>query len=184
MSMDKETARKTIFHSTYNALLLLVESCGTSQGLAMQDGRLKNLPETARYKEYCTVRMGTSRQAGHSTAVTNLAVGLFDSVLFLTPNQVMSHYLHKKVIEACSVSNPELSQSAIATGAVSKVETKNGLYLFSQLSTQPSNLLMYKYEAIVVDNASFMKPSQEEKIYRELSSGMNENSLKFFIFIQ
>ena len=64
MSEEKENIQDKIGKKTYDALYKLVEASKLSQDLMDEKGVSSTLSDKAFHKEFCTVKMATSRRAG------------------------------------------------------------------------------------------------------------------------
>ena len=172
MKIDPCIAR--VQDNTYQALELLFEnSC------LMQDyfNKTKTNGGISDYKEFCTVKLCSSRRSGHSSALVKLALKYFKSALFMTPNFEMAKRLN------ILVSN----KSLVKRQTVTEMESEDGdHYYFTSFSEKIKfdHIKGIKLDAILIDCASFLSSSMEEKIYRELSVTMSCNDRKFFIFVE
>ena len=71
-----------------HVLSLLVESSLERRKFAALYSSIKN---RAYLDQYCTIRMGTARGSGHTTALVQVAKEYFSKPLFVTPNVMMSN---------------------------------------------------------------------------------------------
>ena len=79
--IDRSVVDKKIYSDTYKALELLVSSSQLSQ-MTMPDNQLRTSNSIGYLKEFCTIRMATSRRSGHTYAAARLALEYFDSAIF------------------------------------------------------------------------------------------------------
>jgi len=77
--------KRRSYHLSH-ALSLLIEASLECREFASLRASIK---DKGYLDQYCTITMGTSRRAGHTTALVKAAKGFFSKPLFVTPNEGM-----------------------------------------------------------------------------------------------
>lgn len=161
-----------VYNNTYKALVCLFENSYYTQ-LTLEN-RINDLCE---WKEFCTIRMTSSRQSGHTFSIAKLSLEYFDSAILLSANQDMSNHMFETIKNLQN--NPEFFTKVTP----STLRTSNGQYLFGTYE----NLDRYRgvtTEAIFIEGTFNLTPKKEDDIYRTLGPCMARNPQKFFIFVQ
>jgi len=173
MKTDPVLAR--VRSNTYQALRMLIEnSC------IMQDGA-QTYSDVCLAREYGTIRLCSTRQAGHTHSIARMAVKYFDNVLFLSPNQKMSSHLAEVVLGVIK------ERVTIRKQTISEIEFENGSNYLFRTTTRKDVLDVvrgYDLDAVVVDGTFDLSKKMEDEIYQVCLPCMIKNSRKFFIFVQ
>jgi len=171
--IDRSLVNDKIWSNTYEALRKLVDNSYYSQ-LAM--------PPPVKYtikaylKEFCTIRMTTSRQSGHTTAVCKLAHEYFDSAILMSPTYEMSKRF-------CQFLRHVIPDSEITKITKSELATNNGGYYFG--SYKSIDIFRgISCEAVIIDGTFDLTPKKEDELYTVLEPCMSRWHQKFFIFVQ
>ena len=83
---------------TYLALEGLFFCSWYAQYNAAKKGAIERNGRKSFLKEFCTIKLCTARQSGHTKAIARLAVKYLDKVMFFCPNQGMMEH-SKRMIE-------------------------------------------------------------------------------------
>jgi hypothetical protein len=159
-----------VFTSTYKALELLVNvsySCQLNQ-------KLDYLSPMSKDKEYCTIKMFTTRQTGHSTAICKLVFKYFKNAIFISPNINMSINLRKCFYNI--VNNNILGYKSI--------KTIDSFYNFISKNCIVPGATGRCFEAVIVDGYFDINKREESLIYKTFMTHMIRTKPYFFIFIQ
>ena len=176
MPLDRSLLQPIIVENTYIALKGLVDNSWYGQTL-MRRSDFHN--GTASFlNEFCTVRMCTARQSGHTSSIVKLMEEYFSSAIYLTPNRQMS----------------ERASSKMAQDHVGELEKftkreahfKDGsLYIFDSVSSKQQDYMRYSFDAVIIDGDSMIKPADRQRIINDLCSrSIREQDSFFFILIQ
>jgi hypothetical protein len=159
----------------YLALRLLIDQSYVAQKTQL----VLPPPETTDYyKEFCTVKMATSRGSGHTRAIAHLAYDYFKSVIILSPNQNMSLYTKNMLISAIGENNIQYyTSNTIST-------TNGGRYYFRTLSDCVASVRGIQCEAVFIDCASTLQQERIDNIYRCMAPCMHYSWYKLFIFVE
>jgi hypothetical protein len=149
-----------------------LEMQGTSASV-----RLRNIDPLAHAKEYCTIKMTTSRQSGHSYAITNLLNDLDGEWMILSPNLSMS----KKLLNSCK---ENIKRRAIKYVKSQCIYEDMCLYFESSSKNNVDLLKGYELDGVIVDGASFLKKKDITSIYNTFIPHMIDKKYSFFIFVQ
>ena len=167
-----ETAKKI-----YQATCHLID-CSGHQQLQRPQGE-RGISVKGYLKEFCTIRVCSSRQTGHTTAIFDLITKYFlhkKTYVFL-PNQSLAN-IFKQRIKSYFKEIYE-KESRIENFAV---PTKIGSINNSLLGLSvPQDL-----EAIIVDCSSFLSKKKQEALYDAIANGLKDGINKpiFMIFMQ
>jgi hypothetical protein len=133
------------------------------------------------FKEFCTVKMCTARQSGHSTALCKVAWEYFDKVAFLSPNYSMAERLSSRFQK--SIVNKDIDCKDIVRQCKSELVTKNGYYLFGSYRAL-ERFCDYDCEAVFIDGTFEMTDTIENNIYLAFGPVMWKYSQRFFVFVE
>jgi hypothetical protein len=176
---------KKIWDGTYSALKSLIESCYYSQIAFHSLETMKN-NELAWWKEYCTIKMSSSRRSGHSTVISKVIPEYFDRALILSFTQNNAERILKSFMMlhyAESVGDKTINGELILKQTKTKIVTESSEYDFGSVNCL-DNYQGIKYQAIVVDTTCLLSAKTIEAIYTKLGGCMNCYPQKFFIFMQ
>lgn len=109
-------------------------------------------------KEYCTIKLLTSRQSGHTDSIARLAVKHFDKVMFLTHSLCMSRVLKTRVENKL--------ENTITYSDNLSCKTKSQTFYFQILNRAPDCFRGYDLEAIIVDGTFFLSQSKIDLLYK------------------
>ena len=154
MTRTAEKLRTRQQNKTEKALRLLIESNLALQWLLPAISYRMTYSERNYVKEFCTVKMSSSRRAGHTSSILTLGQEMFVNPLFVGANSVIvkrlreflvtNFYKDKKVAKEMVVMPGKLRGLAfpIGTGCKKRVE----------------------YDAIFVDNYSMLTEEEENSV--------------------
>lgn len=172
-----------IWENTYIALKSLIEGCYYSQ-LAYSHSIIGE--EIGYWKEFCTVRMTSSRRSGHTTAIAKVAPEYFSKALMLAYNQAQAENLAKTFL---GYYKPEEGKYEITIHGENlikttntKIETERSLYTFGSINCL-EKFRGHEFEAIIIDCAFMLSQKGIGDIY-SLGPCMIKYPQKFFIFLQ
>lgn len=143
--------------NTYEALKLLVNNSIYAQQKYCNNSN-KNIK--AYLKEFCTIKLCTARQTGHTSAILRLCTEYFDKSLVLYNTIEMA----RKIREYYN----SLYNEDIISGTITNFH---------------SVYRGYEFDAIFIDCASFVCSSKLDCIYDELGPCLNQKE-KFVILMQ
>ncbi len=164
--------QQTLGENTYNALKCLIDNSYYAQSMFAYDRSKENLEYL---KEFCTIRVGTSRQSGHTTAALKLAKEHFHNAIFISYTLAMT----EKVFYTAS----KILTEDVIHAVKNKIITKNGKYLFGSVN----NLNSFRgeeCEIVFIDCVFLLSKKQENDIYMTFGPSMKNYPQKFFVFIQ
>jgi len=168
-----------IYGNTYTALKCLIDgSYCTQQTLPSSLTEINYKDRLDYWKEFCTIRMATSRRSGHTTAICKIAQSYFNSAIFLSPNLDVSRFLCEAFKKRYDVEGIK----KITKNTRDTILTKDGGYFFRSYRSI-DGIRGIDCEAIIIDPACLLKPKEEDKIYRDLGPCMHTYLEKFFIFV-
>ena len=169
--------------NTTKALELLIES---SQ-IAQQYYAILNYQNNYQYyKEFCTIKMSTTRGLGHTQAIINTSIKYFNKILILTPTLNISEQTKNKFsyIPNTKITKKHAINSLdIKPITTDLIETNNKQFHFGSFNNI-NNFRGYDLEAVYVDVACMMNDKQEREIYDTLAPCMHNYTYKYFIFIE
>ena len=172
-----------IWGKTYIALESLIESCYLTQ-LAIPPNLSGIGGETqSAWREYCTIRMTTSRRAGHTTAICKSALEYFERAAILSYNQNMSKRtkdVFRNIVNKYPIDNVITKD----TSDIIEVNHDNKYFFYSMGQINHLSELTGSVEAVFVDCAFMLSKEKTDKIYDLFGSTMAEYPQNFFIFIQ
>lgn len=141
------------YENTYEALKLLINN-----SIYSQENKKYYIENKKSYlKEFCTIKLCTSRQTGHTTAAIKLCNEYFEKSLFLCNTMDMAKRIKK------SQYNKNITFGTITNFH----DIYRGMW----------------FDAIIIDCACFVGNSKIDAIYDELGPCLND-ILKFVILIQ
>lgn len=128
-----------------------------------------NNPENkiAFLKEFCTIKICSSRRAGHTTAIARCAVEDFNNPMIITYCDTQSEIIKEYI----KFLYPDLPISKFNNIIC---EHKNSKYLYG----------IPKVDAIFVDTASILSSSSLDNIYQLAKSYSNNNSSFFVVLVE
>ena len=178
--IERSLVESKIYENTNEALNNLVENCFLSQLTCPPF-----ISDHGGYaKEYCTVKMTTSRGCGHSTSLANVALKYFNEVIFLSPKLDMAHRLNKIVMSKYyKLVGEEEAKSSVVKHTSDHIEFTDGLYYFGN-STRLASMKGITAEAILIDGTFGLNEARENEIYQTFYPVMVKYPQKFFIFVQ
>jgi hypothetical protein len=182
VSQQNELAKAQ--NNTTKALELLIESSQIAQQYYAD--KLKYQNNYQFYKEFCTIKMSTTRGLGHTQAIINTSIKYFNKILILTPTLDISEQTKNKFSYIPNIKITKkhtLNSLDIKPITTDLIETNNKQFHFGSLHTI-NNFRGYDLEAVYVDVACMMKDNQEKDIYTTLAPCMHNYPYKYFIFIQ
>lgn len=159
--------RDAIKDNVFNAMNFLIESSREIQKHLINENKKyieDNDRKLAFLKEFCTIKICSSRQSGHSTAIIKTAVEKFDSSVIIT----RTDYNTIKIKEQIKKDYPDISVSKFDKIICADI---NSRYLCS----------LPKIDAIFVDMATFLSFSKLHNIYSIAMSSAIE--FPFFIIL-
>ena len=115
-------------------------------------------------KEYCTIGLRTSRQAGHTYALLEIAMTRFNKSIVISPTIMMNRNIETTIKEQRGKHQTGEIISAAASSLDKIDEIEN-------------------IDAIFVDCALFLSSNQKEKIYESFKEETKDKPF-FFIFVQ
>tara|TARA_R110000824_G_scaffold148242_3_gene317887 strand:- start:67817 stop:68338 length:522 start_codon:yes stop_codon:yes gene_type:complete len=160
---------------TYKALVALYKNSRDMQ----RDGvnRFNGLSDLAYAKEFCTIKMATSRQAGHSTAIAKFVTKHNKKWLILTPNMEMAiRARHNCVNQSCK---------KIIKMTPTEVLFENEQSITFASVRQIERLDTY-FDGVILDCAALVSQKQIEEIYTQVLKLMRGklDPEKYFIFVE
>lgn len=178
--VDYSLVSGRIYQNTYEALKRLIDNSYYSQLT-----HINHNDEKSYLKEFCTVRMCTSRQSGHTTAMCKIAKEYFDKVMFISPQYDMAERLNKCFQTIIyTQSQKSISENSEFTKVTkNEICTKNGYYFFGS----QNSLEVFKgreAEAVFIDGSFALTSNKEDDIYMALGPCMYKYPQRFFVFIQ
>lgn len=178
--VDRSMVSSRIYQNTYEALKRLVDNSYYSQLT-----HIDHNDEKSHLKEFCTIRMCTARQSGHTTAMCKIAKEYFDKVIFISPQYDMAERLNlifcNMVYEQSQRNISECPEFTKVTK--NEISTKNGYYFFGS----QNSLDIFRgreVEAVFIDGSFAITSKKEDDIYMTLAPCMSKYPQRFFIFIQ
>ncbi len=159
-----------IKENVLKAMRLLIETSRHMQGVVKEsekrNPRYFTKPENrlAFLKEFCTIRVCSSRRGGHSTSIVQCAVEDFHNPLILCYSENQSNNMKKSIKEIY----PNLSISKYDKIICEHLNSKRMLGI-------------PKVDAIFIDTASFISSSKMSEVYA-LAQGYCQNDLIDFPF--
>ena len=135
-------------------------------------------------KEYCTIKVCTSRQTGHTTAiktfVQNRILNEKETWAILSPKTMMSQRILTYFL-------PDDNDSILKRN-IDKIEYKNGSSIFfygiPTFFAKEIKLKGSELNGIIVDCASFVKSNDIEGIYKIGVASMKDKEYVNFIFVE
>ncbi len=146
----------TKFDKTRLALQYLIEVSRESQ---KDRSKYPNMNSISWAKEFCTIKMGTSRQSGHTRSIVDTVKKYFKKVVYFSINESL-----------CQINRAEAIKCGIEDRFIFK-SVKDPLYTISS-----------DIDAIFVDCASMCSKEFINNLYKTLSCFINKEF--FFIFVQ
>ena len=130
----------------------------------------------AHAKEFATIKMQTSRRAGHTQAIAELFNHLSDQWIVLSPNLKMSKLINNRCKKCIK---PTTKKATILE------LTYPNLHIFFKSIQQLKNggLRGYEINGVIIDGTFGLKNKDIKMIYRELLPSMIFET-KYFIFVQ
>jgi len=172
--IDYSVVQEKMWKNTYDALKLLVDNSYYAQiSFIPQWG----CEEKSYWKEFCTVRLTTSRRSGHTTSVCKLAHEYFDKAIFLSPSLEISKNLN------LMFRNLQRDNSDYKKITDFEILTSNGGYFFGTHNSI-DKFRGIDCEAVIIDGTFSLSHQKEEDVYEILGPCMCKHPQKFFIFVQ
>jgi hypothetical protein len=157
-------------NNLYYALKILVDSSTDMQCKMRNHYQNQTIIHPKQWlKEYCTIKMCSARQTGHSSSLLQLAKEHYDNVLFLSPNITMSKRLQEKWLPYCCYiiyNHKNFHFESIKSKFYEKYIAFNNL------------------DAIMIDNSYFMSNSDIENIYNLAQHTLKHDKNTYVIFVQ
>jgi hypothetical protein len=173
--MKKQLVDYIQYQNTYEALRRLIDNSYYSQLHSSPDTSWKNGSKSY-LKEFCTIRMCTSRRSGHTTAACKAAHEYFDRVMFLSPTVEMARQVKNTFMK--------INYDFASTGG-SDFKTSSGeVYSFESYRSDMNFFSGRQFDAVIVDGTFDLGASKEDEIYDIFGNCMKNNPQRFFIFIQ
>jgi len=191
--LDHSMFEEKMWGNTYSALKSLIDNCYYAQAVypfpVGDTSQHKGF-----FKEFCTVKMQTSRRSGHSTALCKVAYEYFNNALILAYNEDQSHRLRGAFPNATGIILPTKAKMEIGVemplhvqfgSKMNNVIRVNGNqnYYFGTVNGMES-LRGCEFEAVFVDCAFALSQKKEDQIYDEVGPAMAKYPEKFFIFVE
>jgi hypothetical protein len=173
--MDNAHENYTMIERTILSLQCLYLNCKESQDL--QRGNFTHSSQLAYAKEYCTIKLASSRGSGHSSAISSFLNHLTGQWLVLGPTQKQSERIHglmrkNNATKQCKrVTNSEIEYDDLKVVFGSMGALKNG------------SLNGYEFDGVIFDGAFGIRPKDLSIIYSQLMASMVYKKYMFFIFI-
>ena len=176
--------------NTAKALSMMVENSYFAQREFKDQGLIAN---KGVWKEYCTIRLCTSRRCGHTTAIAKVATEYFDHAFFLSLSCDISNRLNQAIVKELYAQKEPRKLYKVTNSLIYGEPTPDNLVYQYNMSYHfhganwdnfDSHFRGFSTQAIFVDCASFMSKNVEEKVYRDLGPSMSGNDYQFFIFVQ
>ena len=180
--LDRSILANIIGTNTYTALRCLLENSYYAQETDQSFfcGNFDKKHYKGYLNEFCTVRMCTARQSGHSTAICYIALEYFDRAILLSAAHQMSINLNrcmsnlKNKSSYVNFKNESENKLTTTTGKEYIFGTYDNLDRFQDIKT----------EAVFVDGTFDITPKKEDEIYDVLAPCMKHYPQRFFIFVQ
>jgi hypothetical protein len=164
--------------NTYTALKLLVRNSYLSQ-LTIPPSPADSKADIRYLKDFCTVKMCTSRQSGHTTAICRLAVEYFNRALFLSPTERITENIMGRICKQLEKENYHITHLKHSV-----IESSEGhIYLFASLNNF-KKFIGDEVEAIFIDGTFDLTESKKDELYHLLEPCMQTQPQKFFIMVQ
>lgn len=184
--VDRSLLQDKIGENTYNALKCLIDNCYYAQLVNPLSNYSRSHigRELGYFNEFCTVRMCTARQSGHTTAMLKIIKEYFNKAIILSPWLRMSDRLNEIFRKLYPSSKEEYNNYLSITK--SEIMTQNEHYLFKTWggNSLDNKLRGIETEAIFVDGTFEMSKSVENIIYYVGGPCMANYPQKFFVFVQ
>lgn len=181
--ISHEMFQERIWSKTYTALESLIESCYLTQ-LSIPPNLSGIGGETqSAWREFCTIKMTTSRRAGHTTAICKAALEHFKRAAILSYNQNMNsrtRVVFRNVVNKYPIDNVITKD----TSDTIEVNHDNKYFFYSIGQIDHISELKGSVEAVFVDCAFMLSKEKTDKIYDLFGSTMSEYPQNFFIFVQ
>lgn len=155
--------------NVYQATKLLIESSKESQELNKDKDKERNLNYL---KSFCTIKVSTARQCGHTTAIVKL-VSEFERSIVIVPNEHQERAMMKLLLESNNKSNFDLSNSYIKN-----INELNSLYGLQRVNG------LNNINAIFVDISSMISNKKIDEIYKLALSYCQKDNYFYLIFVE
>lgn len=170
MNIDNITQSKVYFN-TYTAMRRLIENSYFKQREIAENGQRLYYESSpmAFFKEFCTVKVCTARQSGHTVAMLRIGKDLFDKSLYLFHNESMRYRIK-------NMAEKDYPQEMLL-----------GRYEFDSINSMDriiGNNFENRLEAVFVDTATFVSNNKKEMIYEHLGNTLARKPYYFFIFVE
>ena len=177
MAIDSSVVQGVTFQNTYTSLRCLIDNSYYMQIANPPASYSHDRFETSYWHEFCTVRMRTARQSGHTRAMIEIIKEYFDKAFILSPNEGRS--------EATVLKFRDSIKSPVMVLNHDKITTTSSTYLFGSWgeNSMPSRFRGCDTEAIFVDGTVGMSTAKESEICNTLGPCMSNYPQKFFIFV-
>jgi hypothetical protein len=159
----------------YDALKILIDLSEKAQNEHFNDNNVYN--STQFLKEFCTIKLKTARQTGHTESIFNLLKDKGLNIFYIyMSRQLGDMFLNKYEKYYEKEVNYDMGNYSILGRIIDNC-------VFGNLKTRLMGKSFDNIDAIVVDNYSFLPKEKEEFIYHNLVT-KKSNDPFFIIFLQ
>jgi len=130
-----------------------------SQYKAAKNGIMERNGRKSFLKEFCTIKLGTARKSGHTSAISRLAVKYLDKVMFLYPDQSMLE--HSKIMIETHLRSRNKNMRRLNSSCMEFDNAVFNLRTFNQID----NTRGLDLEAIIVDGAFDLSEAKMDQLY-------------------
>ena len=159
---------------TYSALKALFNNSRDLQ----KDERIANLrcrDQLSFMKEFCTIKMQSTRRSGHSTAIAKLINEEQRNWAVIAPTLTMNRRIYELTFKY---------NSNIKKATLDCINFENNKTVrFLSLNTLDNRLRGFEFEGIIVDCAFMLSNKQIEKLYKLGETSMRFSREQYFIFV-
>ena len=179
----------TIYNNTYTALKLLIDNSYYSQITNPPKLNAIGGETQSAWREYCTVKLCTSRQSGHTNAMCKVAYEYFDRAILISDNKSMSERIRSiftNVISTGCKSNVEIGVKCheFEKHSLNVIKVNEYKEYFFDTTHNIDKLIGCDVEAIFIDCASFVSKNKIDSIYDYLGPCMSKYPQNFFVFVE
>ena len=118
-------------------------------------------------KEFCTIRLSTSRQSGHTTAMMRTIKKRFQKSVIILPNQRLKEYVYHQKRTIQVLENVTLDIKIMSINSIEK-----------------QSMGMKNINAVFIDNSYFLNKAEIDRVYDLFIPAMIRDKPYFFVFMQ
>ena len=137
-----------------------------------------DLFDNAFIKEFCTIKLTTSRRSGHSTAIGNFVANRDGTWIVLTHNLHQARYLMNTIADAFVRSNVKILKQT-----QSEIISQNNAVILSSYNCL-DGMRGRRVSGVICDCASLLKKKQIKEMVKILCPAMRLSKSPCFIYVE